>query len=246
MAGGFDYFKVYGEEHRQDRALYQNASVSFSLEAVEDTEASKLAGHVVYKDMELIIVTFPGDPPLKFPVEEKHRRSYPREYQAFKDGQELPIEGTPLEFWPMASKGVVANLKQNGIRTVEQLACVDGEAQRRLRSLSEWIPKAKRWLEERSKNAGVSRIMALESQVEELKEYIKAQDNLVASLLQRIDASEGTDMSKTHKATDLSKFGGRTVKPEDVAEPKPEEVKGYKRRGRPKKTVQDYIVEAKV
>ena len=51
--------------------------------------------------------------------------SIQRGFELWKQGQELPIDGTPLEAWSGVSKGQVAALKLLNIRSVEELATVN-------------------------------------------------------------------------------------------------------------------------
>lgn len=48
-----------------------------------------------------------------------------RGYDLWKQGQDLPVDGTPLEAWSGLSKGQVAALKLLNIRSVEDLATVN-------------------------------------------------------------------------------------------------------------------------
>lgn len=45
-----------------------------------------------------------------------------RPYEAWKKGQDAPIDGTPLEAWPGVTRGQVSHFKLLNIRTVEELA----------------------------------------------------------------------------------------------------------------------------
>jgi len=74
----------------------------FFIEAVEDQLASSHAGRRIFRDEERVEIIMPGNPYAR-PVQrvtDAHRRQWPKEYEAFKAGQELAPEGTPLEEWP--------------------------------------------------------------------------------------------------------------------------------------------------
>ncbi len=47
------------------------------------------------------------------------------EYQAWKNNQELPVEGTPLGAWSGISQNQATVLRNVGIRTVEEMAAAD-------------------------------------------------------------------------------------------------------------------------
>lgn len=54
-------------------------------------------------------------------------------YEAWKRGNAIPEHGTPLEAWAGATAELVAALKANDIRTVEELAAVSETAATRIR-----------------------------------------------------------------------------------------------------------------
>lgn len=55
-------------------------------------------------------------------------------YAHWKEGQEAPVDGTPLDAWSGASKGQIAQLKILNIRTVEDLAFVNDATLERIGS----------------------------------------------------------------------------------------------------------------
>ena len=69
------------------------------------------------------------DPP-RFP--RAWLREYKEAYQAWKEGRELPVSGTPIISWPVASPAQVKTLLDMKIRSVEQLAEANEEALGRL------------------------------------------------------------------------------------------------------------------
>lgn len=55
-------------------------------------------------------------------------------YAHWKEGQDAPVDGTPLDAWSGASKGQIAQLKILNIRTVEDLAFVNDATLERIGS----------------------------------------------------------------------------------------------------------------
>lgn len=49
-------------------------------------------------------------------------------YEAWKSGNELPTDGTPLEAWGGVNKGQIETLKRMGIRTIEGLRDINDKA----------------------------------------------------------------------------------------------------------------------
>lgn len=50
---------------------------------------------------------------------------YELTYQKFKEGQEVPIQGTPIRNWPLLTPAQVENCTSRGIRAVEDLAAAN-------------------------------------------------------------------------------------------------------------------------
>ncbi|MFI0489337.1 MAG: hypothetical protein ACH344_08670 [Yersinia sp. (in: enterobacteria)] len=98
--------------------------VEFSLDAVLDQFKMDEEGIPVYNDVEMITITLPGDrvSTLVEKVTPEHRKRFKKQYDAWKEGSEAPIEGLPLTEWPVITKAQALNLKILKIFSVEQLA----------------------------------------------------------------------------------------------------------------------------
>lgn len=113
--------------------------VTFETQPVEDRAASEAAGHFVAKDVIFAIITPAGskdripmeaEPWLKQLEQEVREERFPKEwlphykeaYRAFKAGQEIPLNGTPIRTWPVLSPAQIAHLLLLNVRTVEDLA----------------------------------------------------------------------------------------------------------------------------
>ena len=107
--------------------------VRFEARPIEDREATIKEGHYVAKDAHFVIVQPAG---AKDTIEKRVDewlanfertnpdlgRRYAELYDRWKRGEELPVDGTPLKNWPVASPAQIANLIAINIRTVEELA----------------------------------------------------------------------------------------------------------------------------
>lgn len=123
-------------------------AAEFYTEEVPDTEASVGAGHIVYKSVDKVRWWRRGqnlniqDVPvarlikgyergLKNGVEEPIWAVLRSHYDAWKKGQEAPLNGTPLKMWPAISPAQAKTLHGIGIRTVEELMELgDSDAER--------------------------------------------------------------------------------------------------------------------
>lgn len=130
---------------RKERPSY----VSFHRVAVEDIAASKAAGHFVAKDVDYVHITpaYSKDV-MKFKVPqwfenmkvdvvnnrlpEEWVENYKKQYAAWQNGQELPVNGTPIKGWGVLSPAQQETLIRMNIRTVEDLAAVTDEGIRRI------------------------------------------------------------------------------------------------------------------
>lgn len=138
--------------------------VVYETKAVEDREATIAAGYYKTKDVDFAIVTPQGSKDRiernvkewfeqisqqvveqRFPQE--WLTAYRSSYQAWKEGREMPVSGTSVMHWPVASPAQVKSLLDAKVRTVEDLALANEETIARLgmggRALKE---KAVNWL----------------------------------------------------------------------------------------------------
>lgn len=186
-----------------------SAHVRFETRPVEDVAASKEAGRYIAKDVEYVIITAPYSegkenihrkvsdwmPYLeqevragRMPVEWVDR--YKLQYQKWKEGQELPPDGTPIKGWGMISPAQQEMLVHIGILTVEELAQVNDTGMRAMGMGGQDLKnKAMAWLTQlqdkgpltqemaalkRENTVQAGQIETLLRQVEELKRLIPA------------------------------------------------------------------------
>lgn len=228
------YLEDYEAQHRGNKP-YVGGNVKFKMEAIPDDTASRIAGRPIYKDLEVIEITFPGQPSMKFAAEEKHKRSYPVEYNAFKAGLEPAPQGLPLEQWAMPTKAIIENLKGLGFRTVEQLAEAKDDVIGKMRSLSIWVRHAQDYL--KACNDGATKVIGLKAELDHLREVVKSQSNMIEQLLQRIDINEGTAMSTQYERPSLELPQVENATPTQMEALSTDKIPNTapKRRGRPRK-----------
>lgn len=167
--------------------------VVFEKRAVEDRAKELSAGVYGVKDVDFVKVTRPGqrdtvEKEAEAWVSELEKKArdnlapqswadhFRKQYEAWKLGQELPLNGTPIKGWQLLSPAQQQNLITFGIRTVEDLAGASDEAIQRLgmgaMSLKQ---KAANWLSEgKDKGASAARMTALEIENKELRDKLEA------------------------------------------------------------------------
>lgn len=105
----------------------ENLHVLFYVDAVESELKSKAVGHAIFDDYEMIEIRVPGDDKtiIKTIVTDEHRYRFPDEYSSFRQNNDVTqVSGTPLEAWAHLTPSLIATLKAQNVRTVEQLASI--------------------------------------------------------------------------------------------------------------------------
>ncbi len=169
--------------HGSDQSVF----AQFSLEAIEDQEASLEAGRPIFKSVEMVTIRFPGDNktvvvrPVKYEdthTEPSDLARFPRQWAAFKSQQEQVVDGTPITEWPPISKAMALSLKGMNIHTVEALAsCADSNLT--FMGGQELRQKAKLWLEKAGDGAVVGKLQA---EIDDLKAQLAAKNNEIKEL----------------------------------------------------------------
>jgi hypothetical protein len=175
--------------------------VMFERRAVEDREASVNQGSYVAKDVDFALITPHGSKDqiervasewfkmLEDQVREQRfdpawLKAYKAAYADWREGKEIPLEGTPIINWPVVSPAQVKMLQDLHILTVEVLAAGNEEVIKRLgmggRAL---VQKAKDYLAaakdggKLAEQMGALRIKA-EQQEEQIKNLVEANASL--------------------------------------------------------------------
>jgi hypothetical protein len=141
-------------------------AVSFGLYPMQDEAKTAEAGHPVFVDREFVKIAVPGDKhSLLFqPATAKHKERFPRAWEAYQKRATTPLEGTPLEQWPLISRGLALTLRAIHIHTVEALAAIhDGNLQSIGFNAREWREKAKAYIAQ-AKDTAVAQKLATDNQ----------------------------------------------------------------------------------
>lgn len=151
----------------------------FYVEAIENPQKSAQAGRPVFDDVEMIEIQIDRNDVRATPVTKKHIEQYPALYLAFKQGlSQDAAEGTPLKEWPAIKRSQAESLATAGLRTVEHLAAASDAKLQQIGPLMALRQKARDWLEEAQKGAGLS---ALRAENDELKRRLQAVESMLAT-----------------------------------------------------------------
>jgi len=163
----------------------------FYMDAVLDQAASMKAARPIYHDVERVKIIIPGivtNIHVKN-VDDVDRRRWPEEYRAFREGREQPLDGTPLEEWPILTKAMVEELKHWKIRTVEELAQLSDVAIQQIgiggRALRD---RAKAFLDDAERERLTSRLTHENGLLQTRVAVLEKQVNELGAILERIDA----------------------------------------------------------
>lgn len=166
----------------------------FSMKAIQNNFKSEKEGRPIFEDKEWVEIFIPGDKntTVSREVRDDDRKRWPEQYRAFKEGKEIPLEGTPLEQWPVISASTAKELEHFKVRTVEQLSEIpDGLLKNLGMGSLKLREQAREWLKTSQKSAAANALVkraddlqeelrlanvtieALKSEIEDLKEKLK-------------------------------------------------------------------------
>lgn len=186
LTGRFATHKIYGGD--------LGLNVQFTTESVFSKKETYLAGGVPkYVDMDFITITIPGDKhtSIHTPVTDFHEWRFPKEYEAFKRGKDAEVVGTPLAMWPALQPSQVAELKHQGVRTIEQLASLSDSVSGSLRGFYALKSKAQQFLDDaKDKNAAAVVRAQMDEQEARHKAELKAMEDRLAVMLQEAMAAK--------------------------------------------------------
>ena len=186
---------------REERPAY----VRFERRPMEDKAASIREGRYVAKDVDFALVTPPYSKDcVEYKVEqwlinmernvrdgripEKWADQWKASYNSWKNGQEMPLSGTPIKGWGVLSPAQQQTLIAMNCLTVEDLAGINDEGLRRIgMGAVELRDKAKNWLASMKDHGAVTvQLAAMEQEnrnlattVESLKAQVEALKNMI-------------------------------------------------------------------
>ncbi len=121
----------------------------------------------------------------RLPME--HAAHYEKMYAHWKAGQELPVEGTPIKGWAVIAPSQAEAIIRAGIRTVEDLSNMNGEAMQRIGMGAVMLKnKAQAWVAQAQDKGPLTMEMAeLKRQNDLLKLQLETQGAQIAALQEK-------------------------------------------------------------
>lgn len=176
------------DENARDK---DGAHPRFFNETRKNNFRSEQDGVPRFDDIEMVEILIPGDrlSTSVQQVNDGHRRRWPKAYAGFKEGQESPVEGTPLDQLPGITKARVEELRYFHIRSIEQLANMPDELLMKAapmdgRGLRD---KAKRWVDA---SAGAATEEKLAAENRALTDKMGAMETQMADMKRLMDAMQ--------------------------------------------------------
>lgn len=138
-----------------------------------------------FVEVDMVEILIPGDsksgPVHK--VTDVIKTRFPLQYKAWKDGNKVALEGTPLEL-VVGTGSILHHLKSLNIHSAEQLASVADTFLQELGTGGRDIrERARRLIDVKKKAAVIKKEEDRENQIRSLEETVKEQQKQIASLL---------------------------------------------------------------
>lgn len=146
----------------------------FFMQPEQDALASREAGRPIFIDKPYIKIMVPGDKDniVVRPVRATDMERYPRQWSAFEQKREQPLEGTPLAEWPGVTRAQVEELAFFGIKTVEALAQMPDATAQKFMGIQSLKQKANDYIAEAKKQAPLDK----------MREELAMRDHEIAAL----------------------------------------------------------------
>lgn len=241
--------------NRETRAPH----VKFERRPVEDVAESKKQGRYIAKDIDFAIITSPYSKDnvihkvnvwLENTKQQVSNGRTPQAwldhwkslYEAWKNGQEVPLHGTPIRGWGLISPAQQENLIQMNVLTVEDLAATNEEGLRRLgMGALDLRNKARAWLKQLTDNgAVVQEIAGLKAENERLKldnDALRIKVETLAANVEKLTLN-----TVQHSITLPSSSAGTSISAGDILDDDDDVIPEPKRRGRPAKAADDEVI----
>jgi hypothetical protein len=172
----------------------------FFIEELPDEAATERAGTLKVREQENVRLIIAGDmlSAAVHPVTREIKERFADQYRRWKETRSNDhIDGTPLDAWPLASRGFIMELKAVNVRSVEDLAGVADSNIQRITDGRIWRAKAQAWLAT-NKDAGQAAKYAAD--FERANVEIADLKRQLAEVATRLSAMEGSsDSPQPHR-----------------------------------------------
>lgn len=185
--------------------------VRFETKVLPDPVRTKADGVQRFKNQDFAITTVPGDTKSNhidkieafFEKKTQEMRAgrirpqwledWKRDYKRYQEGQEIPVDGTPIHGWKLLTGAQQEELIRMNVRTVENLANLTDDGIRNFgMGAIELKRRAKAWLEQNeSKETGALKLAELSRENDSLRDQVLALASKVEELDKALAAKKG-------------------------------------------------------
>lgn len=148
---------------------------------------------------------------------DRDKIDYAAAWQAFAEGREAPLSGTPIEQLPGITERVASLAALHGIRTIEQMGGDQRAAMVMGMEGREWAARAKAWLEAKAGAAVLDQaaaLAAMQAQIERMtanmaamQTQIEVKDAALSALKQATGQPATPAVTKVERADDFGLAG---------------------------------------
>lgn len=158
----------------------------FFLHPRKNEQKSLAEGRDIFEEVPYVRVLVPGDKDniVVRPVRNSDKARWAKQWQAFENREDAPMEGTPLDEWAGVSRSMVEELKFFNIRTVEDLVAMPDAHASKFLGINGLRQKASAWLEDAQYSAPIAQ---LQQENEDLRGQIENMQLQMAELMERLE-----------------------------------------------------------
>jgi len=173
----FSHFENELTQRQQNR---ENLILRFFKQAVPNGLKSREAGRPIFDQVDFVSIIVPGSRDERIrKVDAEIRQRFGPQYEHWRQTQEQPIDGTPLDQVPWLNVAQVAEMLALNIRTLEQLAGLSDTAVQHMRMGGmDLRKKAIAYIETAKGSADLTRYVSRISELE--RENARLQDTVTA------------------------------------------------------------------
>lgn len=174
-------------EYRDQKQQGDSAVPRFYTEAQHNQRRSDEDGVPRFDEVEKVEILIPGDRKTTWDgiVNEQHRRRWPRQYAAFKEGLDPLTTGTPIREMPGITKSQAEELAYQHIHSIETLAGLTDDQAAKAVTMGGLAlrDRAKRYIDAMAGDAASEKLAA---ENRELKDKMALLEGQMADVLKRM------------------------------------------------------------
>lgn len=190
-----------------------NLNVIFYNRSVPNPQRSKELGYPFNEDKVYVRIQEPGDrfTVIDRPIKEEDKHRYALQWAQFSQNQQQTVAGAQIELLYPMEPSVAANLRANGVHTIEQCAEMNAHAIDNMMGGQQYSNDAKKWLEAANKGVHHTQFRA---EMEEKDRKIKVLEQQLETLKGQVAASQANQANMPTMQDLLALLAQRSAAPQ--------------------------------